>query len=261
MAQNLLPYFPHVVALLFGLCIGSFLNVCIHRLPGPESIARGRSHCPNCGTMISAYDNVPVFSYIILGARCRHCKGPISARYPAVELLTGALAVLCVFRFGPTWDAVYYFAFCCALVVVSFVDYDLMIIPDVISLPGIPIGIAGAFFVGMATPVDAVLGAAVGWGLLHAIRIGYQLLRGREGMGLGDVKLLSMIGAFCGVKAVFFTLVAGPMVGLVVGLALMAVRRKGLGLGIPFGPFLALGALLYLFVGDWLILWYAGLFR
>src|SRR2546428_4714829 len=210
-----------------GACIGSFLNVCIHRLPAEESVVRPGSRCPGCATPIAWYDNVPVVSWAWLGARCRACGARIPARYPLVEAATGALALLALVRFGATPAAAVAFAFSAALLLITFIDLDHRFIPDEVSLPGIVVGFACAFLPGRIGPVDALLGALVGGGLLWAVAWGYERSTGVEGMGYGDVKLLAMIGAFLGWQAVPAVLVVASVTGSVAGIALIAVRGGG----------------------------------
>ena len=258
------------VAFALGACIGSFLNVCIHRLPAEESIVRPGSRCPQCATPIAWYDNVPVLSWLWLRARCRRCGGAIGVRYPLVELGTGLLAVAALFAFGPSAQAAVAFAFAAALLLVSVIDLDHRFIPDEVSLPGVLVGLALAFVVGHPTPRDAALGAALGGGILWLVAWTYERVTGVEGMGLGDVKLLAMIGAFLGWQAIPSILVIASVTGSVAGLAVMLsaggrerrarvvrrlgrrallpfMRRTARRTEIPFGPFLAFGALLLLF--------------
>ncbi len=242
-----------------GLCIGSFLNVCIHRLPKGKSIVRPPSSCPACGALIRWYDNIPILSYVILHGHCRGCKASISIRYPLVELLTGLLAMITWARYGQGVPALIYFGFIVILIVITFIDLDHRIIPDIISLPGIPIGFIASFGLPAVTWADSLIGIAVGGGSLLAIAVGYQLLTGKDGMGGGDIKLLAMIGAFLGWKGVFFTIMASSFIGTVVGIAVMLRSGKGMKMAVPFGPFLAMGAILYLFLGPQIIGWYFGL--
>jgi leader peptidase (prepilin peptidase)/N-methyltransferase len=241
---------------VFGAIIGSFLNVCIVRLPQERSIVRPPSHCPGCRTPIAWYDNVPLLSYLLLRGRCRACGTRISPVYPAVELVTGALAVALFFRLGPTLAFAGYFAFAAALVTITFIDLDHRIIPDVISLPGIAVGLAVSFVSPLVRPFDAVLGVLAGGGFLLAIAAGYQAIRGQEGMGGGDIKLLAMIGAFLGWQSIFVTLMVASVVGSVIGIGLMLYQRADAKLAIPFGPFLACGALVHLFFGDRILAYY-----
>lgn len=244
---------------IVGLCLGSFLNVCIYRLPENRSIVRPPSACGVCGRPIRWYDNIPVLSYIALRGRCRHCKASFSVRYPIVELLTGLFALAIWFQFGPTPQSAVYFAFIASLLVITFIDIDHRIIPDVISLPGIGLGFGCSFLVPHLSWSNSLIGILVGGGVLFLVIYGYYLVTGVMGMGLGDVKLLAMIGAFIGWQGVLFTIMASSFIGTIVGVAEMIRTRQGLKLAIPFGPFLAMGAVLYIFFGPQLIEWY--LFR
>jgi len=236
-----------------GMCIGSFLNVCIYRLPSGKSIVRPASACPLCGTPIHWYDNIPLISYIILRGRCRGCKTIISIRYPIVELLCGLFAMTSWMRFGSSLPALIYFIFIAALLVITFIDIDHRIIPDIISLPGIPLGFVASLILPQLKWSDSLIGIGVGGGILLAIAWGYQLFTGKDGMGGGDIKLLAMIGAFLGWKGVLFTIMASSLIGTVVGIVLMVRAGKGIKMALPFGPFLAIGAILYLYFGPQLI--------
>jgi leader peptidase (prepilin peptidase)/N-methyltransferase len=251
----------YATVFLFGLMVGSFLNVCIRRLPAGESIVFPASHCPICRKPIRAYDNVPLVSYLLLRGRCRSCGASISMRYPLVELLTGSLAIACLAALGWSPSFLMTLAFLCALIVITFIDLDHQIIPDAISLPGIVIGFLSAVVIGEPTWRASLIGIALGGGILWAVAAGYHRLTGREGMGGGDVKLLAMIGAFLGWRAVPVTLMVGSLAGTVVGLGLMLYSGRDSRTPIPFGPFLALGAVCALFFGDALIAWYLGLTR
>jgi leader peptidase (prepilin peptidase)/N-methyltransferase len=243
---------------VFGALVGSFLNVCIHRLPSGESVAFPASHCPRCDAPIKPYDNVPILSWLLLRGHCRQCAAPISLRYPLVELLGGLAAVGAVCGFGLSAAALLVFAFLAALIVITFIDLDHQIIPDAISLPGIFVGFAAALLFGQPTWSESLAGILLGGGLLWGIAEGYARLTGREGMGGGDIKLLAMIGAFLGWKAIPVTLLIASLVGTAVGLALMLARGRDTKMAIPFGPFLAAGAVCALFWGDALIAWYLG---
>jgi len=246
-----------VLGFLFGAMIGSFLNVCIHRIPLGESIVFPPSRCPQCRTPIRPIDNIPIISYmLLLRGRCRSCAAPISLRYPLVEMLTGLAGVAVVWRFGESVEALVAFAFVAALIVITFVDLDHQIIPDVISLPGIVIGLLLSLVLDRPGVKSALIGAALGYGVLYAVATGYYWLRHEEGMGGGDLKLLAMIGAFLGWRAVPLALLLGSLTGSVVGISLMLVHGRDSKVPIPFGPFLAAGALCALFFGDALIDWY-----
>ena len=247
-----------VFVFAFGAIIGSFLNVCIARLPDGRSIVRPPSHCPKCQSFLAWYDNVPILSYLVLAGRCRTCRVHISVIYPVVEVLTGALAVALFLRLGPTLAFAGYFAFAAALVVITFIDLDHQLIPDVISLPGIVVGLAFSLVSPLVTPLDAALGVLAGGGTLLAVAWLYKTFRGQEGMGGGDIKLLAMIGAFLGWQSIFVTLFVGSVIGSIIGVVLMLYQRADTKLAIPFGPFLAGGALVYLFWGDRILAFYFG---
>ena len=249
----------NVFSFILGVVVGSFLNVCIHRLPREESVVRPRSRCPRCGSGIRAYDNIPVLSWLILRGRCRNCGERISAIYPFVELLNGTLALFLFLRFGPSIEFLALFLFTSALVAVTFIDLEHQIIPDVISLPGIVIGFAFSFFIPTVGWGSSLAGILAGGGSLLLVAYGYELLTKKEGMGGGDIKLLAMMGAFLGWKSIPFIIFASSLVGSVVGIALMLLQKKDSKLAIPFGPFLALGAVIYIFFGDEIIHWYFSL--
>src|SRR5437764_8883980 len=212
------------LAFALGACIGSFLNVCIYRLPQDESVLRPASRCPRCATPIAWRDNIPLLSWLLLAARCRACRAPISARYPLVEAATGGLAVLALARFGPSAAAAVAFLFTAALLLITFIDLDHRFIPDEVSLPGIVVGLASAFLPGRIAPADALLGVLIGGGVLWTVAWGYERWTGVEGMGYGDVKLLAMIGAFLGWQAVPAVLVVAALTGSLAGITLIAVR-------------------------------------
>ncbi len=249
------------IAFLFGLAIGSFLNVCIHRIPLSQSIVTPRSRCPGCGQPIRSIDNIPLISYTILGGKCRACRTPISLRYPFVELLTGLFAAAAVWRFGFNITALVHYAFICVLIAITFIDIDHRIIPDMISLPGIPVFFFASLLVPTVTVKASILGILIGGGSLFAVAWGYYLLTGKEGMGGGDIKLLAMMGALLGWKGVLFTIFAGSAIGTLVGIPVMLYQRGNMKLAVPFGPFLALGGILYLFCGPEIMEWYFNLMR
>jgi leader peptidase (prepilin peptidase) / N-methyltransferase len=254
-------YMTEIIIFSFGLCIGSFMNVCIYRLPAKKSIVFPGSACPGCGAPIRAYDNIPVLSYIRLKGRCRKCSTRIPLRYVTVEIMGGAFAALAYLKFGFTWEALIYYGFVAALLVITFIDIDYRIIPDIISLPGIPLGFAASFVLSAITYKTSLLGILVGGGILYLIAFGYHLITKKEGMGGGDIKLLGMIGAFIGWQGVLFTIFVASLVGTISGLLVMMHQKKGLKLAIPFGPFLSIGAIAYVFMGPALITWYFNLLR
>lgn len=244
------------IAFCLGLCIGSFLNVCISRLPLGQSIVSPGSRCPACGMPIAFYDNIPVVSWLLLKASCRSCGQPIAFRYPLVEIAAGVIAVLVVMQFGPGVSALIYFLFICALLTVSVIDLDHRIIPDSISLPGIAAGFGASFLLPEITWIQSLGGILAGGGILYAVALGYFLFTGNDGMGGGDIKLLAMIGAFIGWKGVFFTIFTASLTGTLIGVVAMLAAGKNLKFAVPFGPFLSLGAVFYVFFGQVVIEWY-----
>lgn len=250
-----------VCVFLFGAITGSFLNVCIYRLPLDQSIITPGSRCTSCGYALRWFDNIPIVSWLLLRGHCRFCHARFSIRYPFVELLTACLSLLLFLRFGFSVSFVIYFILIAALLVVTFIDFDHQIIPDEISLPGIGLGFLASFFLPEPGWFSSLAGIVVGWGSLALVFYLYLWLTGREGMGGGDAKLLAMLGAFLGLKSVPFIIFSSSLVGTVVGLSIMALQRKGRHLAIPFGPYLAFGAVLYIFYGPQLIDWYLQLGR
>jgi leader peptidase (prepilin peptidase)/N-methyltransferase len=235
--------FGLVVTGVAGLVVGSFLNVLVHRLPLGESVVSPGSRCPGCGAPIAAYDNVPVLSWIFLAGKCRSCKAPISVRYPLLELSNGVLWAL-VFRFAPSWGDFAGGAFLCsACLALLAIDAQFFILPDAITLPGIAVGLALSFVSIRRTPLEALLGAALGAGGLFLVAFLYEKVARQEGMGLGDVKMLGMIGAFLGPSGVVVTILAASVSGTVVGLGLILFRGGSGKTKLPFGVFLALGAI------------------
>jgi leader peptidase (prepilin peptidase)/N-methyltransferase len=239
-----------------GAAVGSFLNVCIVRLPKKLSLIKPGSHCPSCQEPIRFYDNIPLLSYVFLGGKCRRCKARISPRYFLVEGLSGLLALALYRTFGLTPEVVVYFVFFSALLVIIFIDLDTWTIPDVITLPGIVVGVGASFVLPRLGPWQSLIGLLTGGGVLFLVAMGYQVLRKREGMGGGDIKLLAMIGAFLGLPGVIFTLFASSVAGSLAGVLLMFKEKSGGATRIPFGPFLAMAAMSYVFWGPTLISWY-----
>lgn len=234
---------------LAGMVIGSYLNVVIHRLPRRDSTVLPRSRCPHCDALIRARDNIPVLSFLLLRGRCRSCAAPISWRYPAVELLVGVLFMLVLLRFGPTLEAAAAAAFCAALVVLALIDCEHYLLPDVITLPGIVLGLALQPWLPWTDWRGALAGVFLVAGALLASTLAWRALRGVDGLGLGDVKMLAMVGAFFGWQGGLATLLLGALSGSVFGLVMMARGRLNLGSRLPFGLFLALGAAVVLFWG------------
>ncbi len=253
-----LKWFLNAYVFVLGAVVGSFLNVCISRMPERQSIVKPRSRCPKCESEISWYDNLPVISFIILRAKCRNCGEPISYQYPAVELLTAALFVLLMHRFTNVPALAIYMVFTSALIVITFIDLEHFIIPDEISLPGIGIGLALSLLPASLTDgqlatnsfLDSLIGCVVGGGLLYLTALLSLLVLKKEGMGGGDIKLLGMVGAFLGWKLALMTIVLGSVAGSFLGVALILLGRHERGSYIPFGPYLALGALFSMMWGD-----------
>ena len=238
---------------VLGAALGSFLNVLIYRLPEETSIIFPASRCPHCRKAIRFYDNIPVISYILLKGRCRECHEKISFRYPLVELITAILSLLLFLKFGLTFQYLFSFIFVCALMVITFIDLDHQIIPDVITLPGIPIFFLAAVFAMNLRFLDAFLGFLIGGGCLYGIAFVYELVTKREGMGGGDIKLLAMIGAFLGWQSLLFVLLVSSLLGAVVGISVMMIKGQDMKYAVPFGPFLSFAAVAYIFFGDYAI--------
>ena len=280
---------------LFGVVIGSFLNVCITRIPDEMSIIAPASRCPRCGTAIKPYDNLPVLSWVILGGKCRNCHLPISPMYPIVEFLTGMLFVATYYTYGLTLPAVKFLALACLLVVLIVTDIRVRLLPDAVNWFGFGLGLAFAtrvppdgfleLFLGrrhlpamLLGVLDALLGAAFGSFLLWGAAAAYKLVRKREGMGMGDVKMMAMVGAFLGVRGTFLTIFFGTLIGSVIGIGVVAglfvlgwqrklaerAARRGLGserslrwalaaqYQLPLGTFLGIAGLIVIFVLPWL---------
>jgi len=247
------------ILILLGLAVGSFLNVCIHRIPHGQSLVHPGSRCPRCGYTLRWFDNIPVLSYVSLLGRCRSCRAPISIRYPIVELVTMGLFVLHGFVFGWTPLLVPRVFFACLLVVLFAIDLEHHLLPNVITLPGIIIGLIASAVLPPGL-VDALIGVLVGGGVLWLIGEAYYRYSGHEGMGGGDVKMLAMIGAFLGWKLVLVTLVLSSFVGSIVGVGVIVWKRGGMKHALPYGTFLALGALAASLFGDRIIEWYVSFY-
>jgi Type II secretory pathway, prepilin signal peptidase PulO and related peptidases len=240
----------NLLAFIFGAVVGSFLNVCIFRLPAQESIIKPLSHCPHCHHPIRFFDNIPLVSFIILKGKCRDCGTKISWRYPLVELITAVLSLLLFLQFGLTLRFLIFFIFTAVLIVITFIDLDHQIIPDVLTLPGIPVFFLLAVFVVKVPWLEALIGLLVGGGVLFAIAFVYELISKREGMGGGDIKLLAMIGGFLGWKSLVFILLFSSFSGAIVGITAMIIKKQDMKYAVPFGPFLSAAAVAYLFWGD-----------
>jgi len=261
----------YILSFILGLIIGSFLNVCIYRLPREESIVYPGSHCTSCKKSISFYHNIPILSYIFLGGRCSHCNSKISFSYPLVEILSGLLFVATLWKFGMILDTLFYLLFISGLIVITFVDLKHMIIPNVITYPGILVGIlynalttnwqnslelVSNFSFGFQNffellnevPIlDSLFGVILGGGILLLIAYTYEIIRKRQGMGMGDVKLLALIGAFLGWQGVFFVIFLSSILGSIVGLSIIITRKGDLKYALSFGPFLSIAAIIYIF--------------
>ncbi len=262
---------------LFGLVIGSFLNVCIVRIPERKSIVSPASACTSCGAEVRPYDNIPVISYLVLGGKCRLCKAPISWMYPVVELLNALLFLASYLAFGLTAEALKWAVFSSLMIVLVFTDLRERILPDAVNFTGFGMAVALSLFTKPADgtallltshvfsaplppPVlslaDSLLGAAAGSAFLWLVSEAYFRLRGREGMGLGDVKMMLMAGAFLGVKRTLLTIFTGSLLGSVLGIAFILARRKGSDYELPFGTFLGIAALVVVFFGTPVVNWY-----
>ena len=243
------------VIFFVGLCVGSFLNVVIARVPAGRSIVSPRSACPRCATPIAWYDNIPLLSFVLLGARCRKCREPISWRYPAVELATGLLFVWALAERGLTLDLIPALLLVTGLIVITGIDLDHQLIPDVISLPGIAVGLVASAVTGRPGWLDSLIGILLGGGIFLLI-----IVASRGGMGGGDMKMGAMLGAFLGWQMALVAILVAILAGGVLAIAVLALRRKGRKDALPFGPFLAFGGLVSLFRGEALLAWYLGTF-
>ena len=252
---------PWQIALLavVGLAVGSFLNVCIHRLPREQSLNSPPSRCPHCEYRLRWFDNIPVVSYAILGGRCRKCRARISIRYPIVELVTMGLFVVHGAVFGWTALLIPRLVFACAMVVLFAIDFEHHLLPNAITLPGVAVGLIASTVLPPGI-IDALIGVLVGGGVLWLIGEAYFRYSGQEGMGGGDVKMLAMIGAFLGWKLVLVTLVLSSITGSMIGLVVIAIRKGGMKYALPYGTFLALGALVASLAGEAIVSWYVGLY-
>jgi leader peptidase (prepilin peptidase)/N-methyltransferase len=278
-------FVPFPVALIavaaIGAVIGSFLNVVIHRVPREESIAFPSSHCPSCGAAIRPYDNIPILSYLLLGGRCRACRVRIPVRYPAVEALTAALFALTFLHTGLTLALPFDLVFVAIIISLVFIDAEHMILPDVINFPGLAFALVARALVPnlygvqmlsegalagwpqwALSLVGAVLGALLGGGSLWLVGWLWERVRGVEAMGLGDVKMMLMVGAYLGWPLTALTIFLGVLTGSIIGVALMLRRgERDMQMLLPFGIFLGLGAIISLLAGTAIVNWYAGQFQ
>jgi len=246
------------IILILGLIIGSFSNVCIYRIPKNESIVFPASHCPNCHTPIKAIDNVPILSFLLLKGKCRKCGEKISIRYPVVEFLTGAIYLLIFLIYGRSYQTLIYALLSSALIIISFIDLDVQIIPDEISLPGIVIGLALSFIVPYISYLNSLLGIIAGGGIIFLIALAGLAIFKKEAMGGGDVKLSAMIGAFIGWKYIIVSLFIGFFIGAIAGILLILLKIRNRDDLVPFGPFIVLGSFITLLWGKNILSWYLG---
>jgi leader peptidase (prepilin peptidase)/N-methyltransferase len=285
--QLIPPLFVYIICGVFGAIIGSFLNVVIHRLPREESVVFPNSKCPSCGSVIAFYDNVPLLSYAVLAGKCRSCRTPISARYPAVELMTALLFVAVAYRQGLSIGLAFDLAFVGALIALLFIDAEHMLLPNAITYPGIVVALIARVIVPLVTgrpyfddivplmngalsgmPIWAVsligslIGALIGGGSLWLMGWTWEKLRGIEAMGLGDVKMMFMVGAYLGWRLTILTIFIGVLSGSVIGTVLMMRQgKRDMQMLLPFGVFLGIGAIAAVLVGPQIVGWYAGQFR
>ena len=258
MSEPIPPLFWLVAAGALGAIVGSFMNVVIHRVPLGSSIVWPSSACPHCKRELSWYENIPVLSWLVLRARCRTCRAPISIRYPFVEALTSAMFVAAWWYFGPGVPLASRLVLGCILIALFAIDLEHQLLPFGITIPGIAIGFVFSLF---AAPgwVDSLLGIVVGGGILYGVGFAWEKLRHQQALGGGDPPMLAMVGAFLGWKMVLLTLMMGSLLGTVLGVGLIVARRASLASKLPFGCFLALGAAVCAAVGPQLVAWYLGL--
>jgi len=245
-------------AVMLGAIIGSFLNVCIYRLPRGMSIVAPASACPNCSRTLTWYENVPILGFLVLGGKCRTCRASIGIRYPIIEALTAAMFGAAWWYYGPGVLLVSRVLFGCGLIVLFAIDLEHHLLPNVITLPGIVVGLLFSFFTEPGW-LSSAIGVIVGGGVLFLVAEGYYRIRREEGLGMGDVKMLAMVGAFVGWQLTLLTLMMASLSGAVIGVALIVTRRGGLKYALPFGTFLALGAAVAATVGPAILHWYLDL--
>lgn len=245
---------------IFGSLLGSFANVIIYRLPQEQSIVIPRSRCQQCQKPIAWYDNIPILSWFVLRGKCRNCSAPYSIRYALVEFLMACLFCACYLQYGFSWLTLEYLIFAFGLVVCTFIDFDHMILPDEFTLSGIVIGLLGAWLNPDRSFVESLIGILIGGGFLWLLAFLYYLFTKNEGMGGGDIKLLAWIGAVLGWKAIPFVIMVSALTGTFVGVIIAIKNKGGMKTAIPFGPYLALGALIYIFGAQTLALEYFSIF-
>jgi len=247
-----------VLIFILGLIVGSFSNVCIYRIPRNESIIYPASHCPKCRSNISPKDNIPLLSYILLKGRCRNCKSKISIQYPIVELLTGLIYLIIYLTYGLSIQSLIYIILSSALIIIAFIDLNEQVIPEVISLPGIVIGLILSFFVPYILFINSALGIVIGGGIILITRLAGSVIFKKEAMGRGDIKLAAMIGAFLGWRYIIISLFLGFFLGALAGIVLILSKIKSREDAIPFGPFIVLGSFITLLWGEKIMTWYMG---
>lgn len=248
--MNLPDWIIGIFVFLFGAVIGSFLNVCIHRLPKNLSLISPGSFCPSCEHHIPFYDNIPILSYLLLLGRCRNCRAIISFRYPFVEFMNALLFLLLFLKFGLSLEFFFYAPFTSASIALFFIDWKNKILPDVITISGIIFGLGLAPFIDSFGIIDSLLGAACGFVVFFLVAFIYEKITGRDGMGGGDIKMIAMVGAFLGLQGVIATIFISSLLGAVFGLSLIIFLKKNFRYAVPFGCFIALGGLICLFVGE-----------
>ena len=241
-----------LVAAFLGLVLGSFFNVVIHRLPKQESVVLPRSHCPRCLTPIRWYDNLPLLSYLFLGGRCRSCKAPISLRYPLVEALGALLLPYVVLRFGIGWETLRIFLFASTFLILFFTDLESRILPDELTLGGVLLAFGCSFFLDDPNWKGSLFGATLGFLILWGAYLFHLKWKKKEGLGWGDIKLILLIGALFGPFRMLWILITASLIGLIVGLGVIVLFKRGRDYELPFGSFLALASILFLFRFSWL---------
>ncbi len=247
-----------VLIFILGLIVGSFSNVCIYRIPKNESIVYPASHCPKCRSKIKPVDNIPLLSYILLKGRCRNCKSKISIQYPIVEFLSGLIYLIIYLNYGLSIQSLIYIILSSALIIIAFIDLNEQIVPWVISLPGIILGFILSFFVPYISFVNSALGVVVGGGIILSIRLAGSVIFKKEAMGMGDIELAAMIGAFLGWRYITISLFLGFFLGALAGIILIMSKIKSREDAVPFGPFIVLGSFITLLWGEKIISWYLG---
>jgi leader peptidase (prepilin peptidase)/N-methyltransferase len=247
-----------ILIFILGLIVGSFSNVCIYRIPRNESIIYPASHCPKCCSNISPKDNIPLLSYILLKGKCRNCKSKISIQYPIIEFLTGLIYLIVYLTYGLSIQSLIFIILSSALIIIAFIDLNVQIVPDVISLPGIVIGFIISFFVPYISFINSALGVVAGGGIILIIGLAGSVIFKKEAMGGGDVKIAAMIGAFLGWRYIIISLFLGFFLGALAGIFLIMSKIKSREDTVPFGPFIVLGSFITLLWGEKIISWYIG---